>query len=52
MKESKPTTKIIAGDYKGKVLELPSLDVTRSSKSVLKESVLMFYNLILLIKYL
>jgi 16S rRNA (guanine(966)-N(2))-methyltransferase RsmD len=39
MKESKPTTKIIAGDYKGKVLELPSLDVTRSSKSVLKESV-------------
>lgn len=39
MKESKPTTKIIAGAYKGKVLELPSLDVTRSSKSVLKESV-------------
>jgi 16S rRNA (guanine966-N2)-methyltransferase len=39
MKESKPTTKIIAGAYKGKILELPSLDVTRSSKSVLKESV-------------
>ena len=39
MKETKPTTKIIAGAYKGKVLELPSLDVTRSSKSVLKESV-------------
>ncbi|QEZ89444.1 RNA methyltransferase, RsmD family [Aliarcobacter cibarius] len=39
MKEIKPTTKIIAGAYKGKVLELPSLDVTRSSKSVLKESV-------------
>ena len=38
MKISKPTTKIIAGKYKGKVLELPSLDVTRSSKSVLKES--------------
>lgn len=38
MKEIKPTTKIIAGAYKGKVLELPSLDVTRSSKSVLKES--------------
>ncbi|OCL92360.1 16S rRNA (guanine(966)-N(2))-methyltransferase RsmD [Arcobacter porcinus] len=39
MKEQKPSTKIIAGVYKGKVLELPSLDVTRSSKSVLKESV-------------
>lgn len=39
MKNGKPTTKVIAGAYKGKVLELPSLDVTRSSKSVLKESV-------------
>ena len=38
MKINKPTTKIIAGKYKGKVLELPSLDVTRSSKSRLKES--------------
>ncbi|QKF82426.1 16S rRNA (guanine(966)-N(2))-methyltransferase RsmD [Halarcobacter ebronensis] len=38
MKNSKPTTKIIAGKYKGKVLELPSLDVTRSSKARLKES--------------
>ncbi len=38
MKTDKPTTKIIAGKYKGKVLELPSLDVTRSSKAVLKES--------------
>ena len=38
MKNDKPTTKIIAGMYKGKVLELPSLDVTRSSKAVLKES--------------
>lgn len=36
---TKPTTKIIAGEYKGKVLSLPSLDVTRSSKAVLKESV-------------
>lgn len=35
---NKPTTKIIAGKYKGKVLELPSLDVTRSSKARLKES--------------
>ena len=39
MKTEKPTTKIIAGKYKGKILELPSLDVTRSSKAVLKESV-------------
>ncbi|MCT7909224.1 16S rRNA (guanine(966)-N(2))-methyltransferase RsmD [Arcobacter lacus] len=39
MGNNKPTTKIIAGLYKGKVLELPSLDVTRSSKSALKESV-------------
>lgn len=38
MKTDKPTTKIIAGTHKGKVLELPSLDVTRSSKSMLKES--------------
>lgn len=38
MKTDRPTTKIIAGAHKGKVLELPSLDVTRSSKSVLKES--------------
>ena len=38
MKTEKPTTKIIAGKYKGKVLELPSLDVTRSSKAMLKES--------------
>lgn len=38
MKHIKPTTKIIAGKYKGKVLDLPSLDVTRSSKARLKES--------------
>jgi 16S rRNA (guanine(966)-N(2))-methyltransferase RsmD len=38
MKNNNPTTKIIAGKYRGKVLELPSLDVTRSSKSRLKES--------------
>jgi len=38
MKNNKPTTKIIAGKYKGKNLELPSLEVTRSSKSRLKES--------------
>ena len=38
MKTEKPTTKIIAGKYKGKTLELPSLDITRSSKARLKES--------------
>jgi len=38
MKRNIPTTKIIAGKYKGKTIELPSLDVTRSSKSRLKES--------------
>lgn len=38
MKIDKPTTKIIAGKYKGKSLELPSLEITRSSKSRLKES--------------
>ena len=38
MKKNNPTTKIIAGKYRGKILELPSLDVTRSSKSRLKES--------------
>ncbi len=38
MKINKPTTKIIAGKYKGKTLDLPSLDVTRSSKARLKES--------------
>lgn len=36
---AKPTTKIIAGEFKGKTLELPSLDTTRSSKARLKESV-------------
>lgn len=43
MKNNKPTTKIIAGKYKGKTLELPSLDVTRSSKARLKES---FFNVL------
>lgn len=38
MKHNGPTTKIIAGKYKGKLLELPSLEVTRSSKARLKES--------------
>ncbi|MBD3840800.1 MAG: 16S rRNA (guanine(966)-N(2))-methyltransferase RsmD [Campylobacterales bacterium] len=37
------TTKIIAGKYKGKVLKLPDLEITRSSKSILKES---FFNVV------
>jgi 16S rRNA (guanine(966)-N(2))-methyltransferase RsmD len=38
MNNTKLTTKIIAGKYRGKLLELPSLGITRSSKSRLKES--------------
>ncbi len=41
--KNKITTKIIGGVHKGKQLELPSLDVTRSSKSILKES---FFNVV------
>lgn len=37
------TTKIIAGIYKGKSIELPSLETTRSSKNILKES---FFNVL------
>jgi len=37
------STRIIAGKYKGKVIKLPSLDSTRSSKSILKES---FFNVV------
>lgn len=43
MKKNKVTSKIIAGKYKNKLLELPSLEVTRSSKSILKES---FFNVL------
>jgi len=39
----KLTTRIIAGKYKNKSLQLPSLDTTRSSKSILKES---FFNVV------
>jgi 16S rRNA (guanine(966)-N(2))-methyltransferase RsmD len=35
------TTKIISGIYKNKVLKLPALETTRSSKTILKES---FFN--------
>lgn len=31
-------TRIIAGEFKGKKIKLPSLDVTRSSKNILRES--------------
>lgn len=41
--QNKLTTKIIAGKYRGKILELPSLDTTRSTKSILKES---FFNVL------
>ncbi len=41
--KNKIVSKIVAGKYKNKVLELPSLDVTRSSKSILKES---FFNVL------
>ena len=40
---NKPTTKIIGGKYKGRVLALPNLETTRSSKSILKES---FFNVL------
>lgn len=41
--KNKVVSKIIAGKYKGRVLELPSLGVTRSSKAILKES---FFNVL------
>jgi len=37
-KEKNFTTKIIAGDFKGKVIEIPNIFTTRSSKGILKES--------------
>jgi 16S rRNA (guanine(966)-N(2))-methyltransferase RsmD len=37
------TTTIIAGDFKGKKIEIPDISTTRSSKSILKES---FFNTI------
>ena len=45
MKQNKnnPITKIVGGVYKGKILDLPPLDITRSSKSILKES---FFNVL------
>ncbi|MDD2698621.1 MAG: 16S rRNA (guanine(966)-N(2))-methyltransferase RsmD [Arcobacteraceae bacterium] len=40
---NKLITKIIAGKYKGKSVELPALETTRSSKAILKES---FFNVL------
>jgi 16S rRNA (guanine(966)-N(2))-methyltransferase RsmD len=41
--KSNIVSKIVGGKYKGKVLQLPSLQTTRSSKSILKES---FFNVL------
>jgi len=41
--KNKVISKIVGGKYKNRVLELPSLEVTRSSKSILKES---FFNVL------
>jgi len=38
-RDGKLYAKVIGGELKGKNIELPSLEVTRSSKSILKESV-------------
>lgn len=40
---NKLSVKIIAGKYKGRSIELPSLETTRSSKAILKES---FFNVL------
>ena len=37
-KDKNFTTKIIGGDFKGKVIEIPNIFTTRSSKGILKES--------------
>jgi len=37
-KEQNFTTKIIGGDFKGKMIEIPNIFTTRSSKGILKES--------------
>jgi 16S rRNA (guanine(966)-N(2))-methyltransferase RsmD len=43
MAKSRFQTRVIAGKYKGKSIALPSLETTRSSKGILKES---FFNTI------
>lgn len=37
-KEENFTTKIIGGEFKGKIIEIPNIFTTRSSKGILKES--------------
>ena len=37
-KQQNFTTKIIGGDFKGKLIEIPNIFTTRSSKGILKES--------------
>ena len=34
--KNKVITKIVGGKYRNRILELPSLEVTRSSKSIFK----------------
>lgn len=41
--KNKVISKIVGGKYKNRIIELPSLEVTRSSKSILKES---FFNVL------
>tara|TARA_B110000046_G_C12940579_1_gene375573 strand:+ start:126 stop:722 length:597 start_codon:yes stop_codon:yes gene_type:complete len=41
--KNKVVSKIVGGKYKNRVIDLPSLEVTRSSKSILKES---FFNVL------
>jgi 16S rRNA (guanine(966)-N(2))-methyltransferase RsmD len=38
MKDTNFRTKIIGGDFKGKMIEIPNIFTTRSSKGILKES--------------
>ena len=38
MKKQNFTTKIIGGEFKGRVIEIPNITTTRSSKGILKES--------------
>lgn len=38
MKKQNFTTKIIGGEFKGRVIEIPNISTTRSSKGILKES--------------
>jgi len=37
-KQQNFTTRIIGGEFKGRLIEIPNISTTRSSKSILKES--------------